>query len=122
PPAGGWGALPACTADRAAAARSVRPQRCMSAADDNSRILRAALEFAAAGWPVFPCSPNDKRPLVGESAPGAGDAGLYRATTDPAQIRSWWGQWPQAMIGVPTGAPIGAFVIDLDPKDGVTVH
>jgi putative DNA primase/helicase len=84
-------------------------------------MLDAALALAARGWPVFPCHPNDKRPLVGESSEGAGDAGLYRATCDQAQIREWWKRWPDAMIGVPTGAPIGAWVIDVDPKGGVTV-
>jgi putative DNA primase/helicase len=84
-------------------------------------MLDAALAFAARGWPVFPCHANDKRPLVGESSPDAGDAGLYRATCDVDTITAWWKKWPQAMIGVPTGAPIGAFVIDIDPKDGGTV-
>ena len=83
-------------------------------------LLEAALAYAARGWPVFPCSPSDKRPLVGESAPGNGDAGLYRATTDKAQIRDWWTNFESAMIGVPTGARLGAFVIDIDPKDGTT--
>jgi putative DNA primase/helicase len=78
-----------------------------------------ALAFAACGWPVFPCSPNDKRPLVGESTPGKGDAGLYRATCAAAEIRAWWQRWPDAMIAAATGAPIGAFVVDLDPKGGV---
>ncbi len=79
--------------------------------------LDAALFYAGRGWPVFPCSPNDKRPLVGESRPGAGDAGLYRATQEKAQILTWWKRWPDALIGVPTGERIGAFVVDLDPAD-----
>lgn len=83
-----------------------------------SAMLEAALDHAARGWPVFPCSPENKRPLVaGESSPGAHDGGLYLATCDAAQIRQWWQRWPRAMIGVPTGRRIGAFVIDLDPRD-----
>lgn len=40
--------------------------------------------------------------------------GLKKATKDKAQIEAWWRKYPAAMIGVPTGAPIGAFVVDID--------
>ena len=93
-------------------------------------MLEAALNYARAGWPVFPCewrvSKRAKRPLVadadrdadGNKIPETG--GLWRATTDEAQIRAWWSQPPKALIGVPTGKRIGLFVIDLDPRDGET--
>ncbi|PZQ18938.1 MAG: hypothetical protein DI565_00600 [Ancylobacter novellus] len=97
-------------------------------------MLDAALAYARAGWPVFPCDPRQdppgtppprkraKRPLVpgadkdaaGKTIPKTG--GLWRATTDEAQIRAWWGRMPHALIGVPTGSRIGAFVVDLDPR------
>jgi putative DNA primase/helicase len=73
-----------------------------------------ALACARRGWPVFPCSPDDKRPLVGESAPGP--------TCNGAQIRAWWQRWPDAMIAAVAGAPIGAFVVDLDPKGGMAAE
>jgi len=99
-------------------------------------MLEAALAYAAAGWPVFPCNPTQdlpgtpaakrkgKKPLVagadkdayGNAIPRTG--GLWRASTDEAQIRKWWGKYPKALIGVPTGARIGLFVVDLDPRDG----
>jgi putative DNA primase/helicase len=80
-------------------------------------MLAAALELAAKGWPVFPCSPENKQPLVpGETSKGAKDGGLYLATCDVAQITKWWTRWPKAMIGVPQGEKTGAFVLDLDPK------
>ena len=102
-------------------------------------MLEAALAYAAAGWPVFPCNPTQdapdtsaakrsgKQPLVagaskdeyGKKIPKTG--GLWRASTDEAQIRKWWGKYPKALIGVPTGARIGLFVIDLDPADGECV-
>lgn len=91
----------------------------------NARVenpfLTEALALARRGWPVFPCSPaagkGGKRPLVpGESAPGAKDGGFHLATTDKDQIRAWWRRWPKALIGVPTGARVGAFVVDLDPR------
>ncbi|WP_081494858.1 phage/plasmid primase, P4 family [Bradyrhizobium liaoningense] len=75
-------------------------------------MLEHALAFAARGWSVFPCHPATKQPLVKSDV--AGEGGLKLATTDETQIRAWWQRWPQAMIGLPTGAPIGAFVVDVD--------
>jgi putative DNA primase/helicase len=81
-------------------------------------MLDAALAYAARGWPVFPCSAATKQPLMPkESAPGAKDGGHWLASTDEGKIRAWWSKTPAAMIGVPTGARIGAFVVDLDPRD-----
>lgn len=77
-----------------------------------SEILIAALEYAAHGWPVFPCHPKTKRPLTAAGEGGTG--GLHLATTAEVTIRAWWTKWPLAMIGVPTGAPIGAIVVDID--------
>jgi len=81
-------------------------------------MLEHALAYAARGWPVFPCHPNDKRPLV--KSPNKGEGGYKLASTDPEQIRRWWRSWPDAMIGVPTGQAVGAVVLDVDPKDGDT--
>ncbi len=78
------------------------------------------LAIAARGWPVFPCSPQTKQPLVkGDIDPKSkkvvpGTGGLKKATKDANQIREWWRRFPNAMIGVPTGAAIGAFVVDID--------
>jgi hypothetical protein len=79
----------------------------------------AALRYAAAGWPVFPCRPDNPRcphvekcrvcktPLTGH--------GFQDATTDPAVIRAWWARWPGANVGIATGAP-GPDVLDVDVK------
>jgi putative DNA primase/helicase len=43
--------------------------------------------------------------------------GLYKATTDQQQIRARWARWPNALIGIRTGAASGIFAIDPDvPK------
>ncbi len=78
----------------------------------------AALRFAEKGIPVFPCRPNDdsrtgkkaKSPLI--------EGGFKNATIQNGIIRSWWSKWPDAAIGMPTGAPTGTFVVDLDIREG----
>ncbi|GAB5376488.1 MAG: hypothetical protein AcusKO_29500 [Acuticoccus sp.] len=79
-----------------------------------SAILDAALAYAARGWPIFPCEsaqkphPRSKAPLT--------EHGLKDASTDTETIRGWWARWPDALIGLPTGSELGAFVVDLDPR------
>ena len=69
-------------------------------------LSEAAARFAAAGVPVFPCVPGEKRPLVLR--------GFHEATADPAQVAEWWSRWPSANIGIPTGAVSGVEVVDVD--------
>ena len=68
---------------------------------DVERVLSIARKF-----PIFPCGP-DKRPRVA--------SGFHAATQDEKQIRQWWRQWPDALVGVPTGQTTGLVVIDYDP-------
>jgi putative DNA primase/helicase len=83
--------------------------------------LQWALAYARRGWPVFPCNPKTKRPMVKgavdpktkKEIPGTG--GVKKATTDPAQIEAWWGKWPQAMIGLACGQVARVFAVDFDP-------
>jgi putative DNA primase/helicase len=78
----------------------------------DSPLLNAALDYARHGWPVFPCHPATKRPLTAKGDGGTG--GLKLATTDESAIKAWWKRFPKAMIGLPTGKSIGAFVLDID--------
>src|SRR5579884_626696 len=73
--------------------------------------LAHALEYAARGRPVFPCSPTNKRPCVPK---WEGGNGFHDATTDANQIRRWWQRYPTAMIGMPTGQASGVVVVDCD--------
>jgi len=67
-----------------------------------------ALHWANQGWPVLPCDPEDKSPLIRQ--------GKLGATTDPGQVRAWWTEFPDAMIG---GRTDGRVVLDFDAyKDG----
>jgi hypothetical protein len=81
-------------------------------------ILDQALNYAAAGWPVFPCRPDaDPCPTPDRcqcKAPVTLN-GFKDATTDPALIRAWWRRWPDANVAVATGAP-GPDVLDVDVK------
>lgn len=69
--------------------------------------LALALAYAEAGLPVFPCRAN------GSKAPHTKN-GFHSATTDAQQLRDWWSEWPDALVGLPTGAVSGVSVIDLD--------
>jgi hypothetical protein len=45
--------------------------------------------------------------------------GLKEATTDQELISSWWETYPEANIGIRTGAQSGVWVLDLDGEDGI---
>jgi AAA domain/Bifunctional DNA primase/polymerase, N-terminal/Primase C terminal 2 (PriCT-2) len=65
------------------------------------RILQLAQRV-----PLFPCGP-DKKPRVA--------GGFHAATQDAEQIRSWWRDMPDSLVGVPTGQSTGLVVVDYDP-------
>jgi len=77
---------------------------------DSVTLSEAALWYAFRGIPVFPCRPRGKEPLI--------EGGFHAATTDEGRIREWWRRWPEANIGVPTGAVTGWLVLDIDPRNG----
>jgi putative DNA primase/helicase len=94
------------------------PARPAAAAPPPAALIAAALDFAARGWPVFPCSQKDKKPLLGNDRDAQGNSipktgGLKKASTDPDQIRAWWKRWPRALIGLATGHG-RLFVVDFD--------
>jgi hypothetical protein len=72
-------------------------------------LVCAALEYAAAGIPVFPCA--KKVPLIRDWR--------NAATTDPEIIARWWADWPEANIAILTGRRSNLLVVDLDVKNGV---
>ncbi|TFC74562.1 bifunctional DNA primase/polymerase [Cryobacterium sp. TMS1-20-1] len=66
----------------------------------------AALVFARAGFPIFPCVRDGKRPLTA--------AGFIDASCDIDQVGAWWARWPGANIGMLTGSVSGVDVVDVD--------
>jgi len=80
----------------------------MLPAGPETGLLAAALFYAQHGWPVFPCKPRGKQPLVSR--------GFHSATRGPETIREWWRRWPEANIGIPCGDDFT--VLDIDGPDG----
>ena len=75
-------------------------------------MLEAALNYARAGWPVFPVDSRTKRPKTWH--------GHLDATTDERQIRAWEPAYERhGAIATPTGS--GLLVIDVDPRNGGSI-
>src|SRR3954465_13714174 len=72
-------------------------------------MLDAALAYAEAGLPIFPCKP-DKTPFTLK--------GVKDASIDIDRIKRWWTQWPNAMIGMAMGKPSGVWALDPDAPKG----
>ena len=98
----------------------------MTTATATNEKHTAALAYAELGWAVLPlhsvnadgtctcgnpeCDSIGKHPRTKH--------GFHEATRDQEQISQWWTQWPDANIGVRTGAESGIVVIDIDPRKG----
>ena len=78
-----------------------------------SKLLKAALWYAAHGWPVFPCTPRGKEPVIPRAE---GGRGVYDATARPERIRAWWRQYPRANVAI--AVPAGYVVLDVDGTGG----
>jgi Bifunctional DNA primase/polymerase, N-terminal len=91
-----------------------------------TRLLDAALGYAARGIPVYPAHwprPTPSRASLACSCP-RGPAcdrpakhplvrhGLHDATCNPDQLKRWWSRWPQANLGLATGICFDALDID----------
>lgn len=73
-------------------------------------MMVSMLNYARINWPVIPIAPAGKRPVSPHT--------VYSATTSTDKIAEWLEATPNANIAVPAGAPIGAFVIDVDYRNG----
>ena len=86
-------------------------------------LLDAAISYAQCGWPVLPvhsirdgkctchrrrrCKPGKHPRIKGGHAAG---------TTERDKIEEWWTMWPDANVGIVTGAISNLLVIDVDPR------
>ncbi|MDX8495865.1 bifunctional DNA primase/polymerase [Mesorhizobium sp. VK22B] len=97
-------------------------------------VLDLALHYNRLGIPIFPCRSADEDafdPSTGEvttkteKSPLTHD-GLKGATKNERIVRIWFGERHRnALIGVPTGEKLGAWVFDVDVKrlpDGTVVN
>ena len=91
--------------------------------------LSYALVYAELGFPVFPiwwmqkgvcacykgkkCESAAKHPIF-QAVPH----GMKNATLKEGLIRSWWHEYPEAGIAIPTGERSGLDAIDVDSKNG----
>lgn len=80
-------------------------------AASGSGCAAAALGYLALGWSVAPVQARGKRPLVRWTA-------LQSARATPAEIARWFERWPDANVGVVTGAVSGLVVLDVDAGHG----
>ncbi len=75
---------------------------------DNA-LKKAANDYAAIGWRVIPIKPASKLPLI---------KGWQKfASSNPAQIESWWTQWPTANVGVRLGQDSNLIDVECDSDE-----
>jgi hypothetical protein len=74
-----------------------------------NKMLNSALEYQKRGLSVIPVGKN-KTPLIQWQK-------YQNERAGEAQIKNWWKQWPDANIGLITGAISRLAVVDLDEMD-----
>jgi hypothetical protein len=91
--------------------------------------LQRALQYARYGLHVLPvygftkdghcaceAGKNCKRPGKHPRTKN----GVHDATTNPSQIKKWWGKWRNANIGIAAGKVSDIIVVDIDPRHNGT--
>ena len=76
-----------------------------------SSLASAACRLALRALAVFPLTPGQKVPL-------AGSHGCHDGSIDSDVARARWNRWPNANIGIKTGAASGIWVLDIDLGPG----
>lgn len=75
-------------------------------------MLAEALRYHALGWSVIPLQPREKAPMFKAWQRYSTE----RSTED--DIRHWWGETPNANIGLVTGPASGVIALDIDGDAG----
>src|SRR5437762_13142169 len=72
-----------------------------------AEMLHGAIDYRRLGFSVIPIKPKDKKPLIAWEP--------YQKEHAPEEtIRFWFDNWPNANVGIVTGAVSDCVVIDLD--------
>jgi len=74
-------------------------------------IERIALSYLSGGWSVIPIKPRTKRPLI------AWEPFQHRLPR-VEEVQQWYGRWPNAGVGIVTGAISNLVVVDVDVQHG----
>ena len=77
-------------------------------------LMLAALDYESKGFSVIPLKAKDKIPML------ASWAEFQERRAEREEIGEWWRTWPNANIGIVTGAVSGLFVIDCDSQEAAT--
>jgi hypothetical protein len=72
---------------------------------------RAALACLARGWSVIPVKAFAKRPIVRWEP-------FQNRLPTREEVEGWFRRWPDANLGIVTGAISGLVVLDVDPRHG----
>ena len=75
-------------------------------------FVDCALDYRNMGYPVIPINPVNKKPFIGWNS-------YKKNLPTTKEIKHWWEQWPEAMIGVITGKLSNLTVIDCDSEAGI---
>jgi hypothetical protein len=89
-------------------------------------MLDAALAYAEEGLSVLPLHSVQKAVCSCSKGAACTRAGKHprlarwqeKATCDPAQLRAWWSNWPEANIGIALGQGQRLVALDIDGEEG----
>ncbi len=81
----------------------------------SAAIMASALGYAQRGLAVFPATPDRKKSY---KCAARSDGRAWGMTRDPAEIAADLTRWPNARIGIPTGAINGIVVVETDTLAG----
>ena len=90
------------------AAEAARSRQALSG--EPARDVAALWYATELRWPIFPCEPRSKKPLIEQPA--------RCASCNPAVLLRWWSRWPKANPATVTGPRTGMFVVDVDGDEG----
>jgi hypothetical protein len=79
--------------------------------DAHVLVAEAIDDYIAHGWSIIPIRSGDKRPLV------RWEEFQYRHPR-VEEVQAWFSGWPEAGIGIVTGALSGLVVLDIDVRHG----